>query len=83
MCILFSMVNFQMNTFQQQLCRLSMNTGFNAPISEISAILWELQHNRVSISCGKFNLTFSMLAGVSELSLFKFHFVYSRIKYTY
>ncbi len=57
-----------MSTFQGKLCSQKLESPkqtINIPLDELSVILMELQNNRVSISCGKFNITFGMLAGVS------------------
>lgn len=58
-----------MSAFQAELCSLKLESQtrtVNVPFDELSVILMELQNNRVSISCGKFHLTFGMLACVSE-----------------
>lgn len=62
-----AVLKFQMDLFQEKLCSLNVeNSGSKAFISqdELSGVLYEIDHKRVSISCGKFKLTFSLLANV-------------------
>lgn len=59
-----------MNRFGHALARynLSLKTNdFKIPMEELELVFYELQSNRIGISCGKFCLTHSMLASVSAL----------------
>lgn len=58
-----------MSVLEECLCNMSLNDceadWYKMRHNQLSTILHELQNNRVSVSCGKFKVTFGLLASVS------------------